>query len=93
MVAFFVSTANWTARTKLLHYHKGLKLIDRKAKQTTKSKPKAKTMDNMHRQRLSLERNEKRAKLLDWLQGKVIHYFTQFDSTYLFIYTGNLLWH
>ena len=94
MIAFFISTANWTARTKSLNYHKGLKLIDRKAKQTTKSKPKAKTMNNMYRNRgLTLERIEKRANLLDVLQAKVIHYFTQFASTYLFIYTGNLLWH
>ena len=45
------------------------------------------------KQRLTLERTEKRAKLLYVLQTKVIHYFTQFASTYLFIYTGNLLWH
>ena len=67
-----------------------LKPIDRKAKQTTKSNPKAKT--RIYRM-ITLERNEKRAKLLDWLQAKVTHYFTQFASTYLFIYTENSLWH
>ena len=39
------------------------------------------------------ERNQKRAKLLDVLQAEVIHYFTQFASTYRYLFncTANLL--